>query len=294
MNTKTLLIKKKWPVAVIFGGLMAVANGAASQGSITVSVIANGHLDPTVYTYTGSGSYDSFGAGSYNGVSWNNLAVGQVASGSVDELSVGAVGVTNSASANGTISFAAVDNNFVLPTGSLAAAMQTAFNGNLNAGVTGDGVGFTGGASEASGSVPVVSQSQGTIFTNPQYSQAFSTTETLQNIRSADITGAMSLYADAGSNFNSPGYLGNMSTVANVFPGPITTPEPATLGLMALAGVGVCVLHRRLSRRVCIANGKLYWIRGAINRVAAGIAADDESGRCLLVLSECLQMRRLA
>ena len=245
MNTKTLLIKKKWPVAVIFGGLMAVAYGTASQGSITVSVTANGNLDPTTYTYTGSGSYYSFGAGSYNGVSWNNLAVGQVASGSVDELSVGAVGVTNSASANGTISFAAVDNNFVLPTGSLAAAMQTAFNGDLNAGVTGDGAGFAGGVSEASGSVPVVSQSQGTTFTNPPYSQAFAITEANQSIRSADITGAMSLYADARSNFNSPGYLGNISTAANVFPGPITTPEPATMALLSMGGLGVMLIDRK-------------------------------------------------
>ena len=245
MNTITTYgLNKKWlATAVLAGGLLAM--GTASQGSITVSVTANGKLDPTTYTYTGSGSYYSFGSGSYNGVSWSNLAVGQVNSGSLDELSVGAVDVANSASASGMVNFAAVDNNFVLSAGSLAAALQTAFNGDLNAGVTGDSVGLIGGAGEAAGSTPVVSQSQTTTFTSPPFSQAFSTTEAQQSIRSANITGAMSLYASAAANFNSPGYLGNISTVANVFPGPITTPEPTTLGLLGVGGLGLLLIGRR-------------------------------------------------
>ena len=247
-TTMTSLLNRKWPTAVLVGSLLAVASTAVSQGSITVSVTANGHLDPTTYTYTGSGSYFSFGSGSYNGVSWTNLAVGQVASGNLDELSVGAVGVANSASTGGMANFAAVDNNFVLSSGSLAAGLQTAFNGNLNAGVTGDSVGFIGGASEATGNTPVVSQSQTTTFTSPAFSQAFSTTEVQQSIRSANITGAMSLYASAAANFNSPGYLGNISTVTNVFPGPVTTPEPATLALTAVAGVGLLLVGRKCKR----------------------------------------------
>ena len=235
---------RKWPVAVIFGGLLAVANGAVSQGSITVSVIANGNLDPTTYTYTGSGS-NFFGSGSYNGVTWNNLAVDQSAPGNTDEFSVGAYGVTNSASASGTISFDAVDNNFVLPAGSLAAAMQTAFNGDLNAGVTGDGAGFISGVSEAGGSTPAVSQSHNLLFTSPPYSQAFAMTEAQQSIRSVDITGAMSIYADTGGNFNAPSNLGNISTVVNVFPGPVTIPEPAALGLMAIGGAGLLLVGRK-------------------------------------------------
>ncbi len=245
MNTTiTSLLNHKLPLAMLAGGLLAAAT-AVSQASITVSVTANGNLDPATFTYTGSGSYFSFGSGSYNRVSWTNLAVGQVATGSVDELSVGAVGVTNTASTGGMLNFMVVDNNFVLPTGSLAAALQTAFNGDLNAGVTSDGVSFTGGASEAAGSVPVVSQAQSYTFTNPAYSQAFSQTVDNQSIRSADITGAMSIYADVGSNFNTPGYLGNISTVANVFPGPITIPEPVTLGLFAMAGSAMLLLPRR-------------------------------------------------
>ena len=243
-TTITSLLNQKLPLAILAGGVLALASTAVSQANITVSVTANGNLDPATFTYTGSGSYFSFGSGSYNGVSWTNLAVGQVATGSVDELSVGAVGVTNTASTGGMVNFAAVDNNFVLSSGSLAAALQTAFNGDLNAGVTGDGVGFASGASEATGSVPVVSQTQSTTFTNPPYSQAFSITTAQQSIRSADITGAMSIYADAAS-FNTPGYLGDISTVANVFPGPITTPEPATLGLLVLAGSAILLLTRR-------------------------------------------------
>ena len=245
MNTTiTSLLNQKLPLAMLAGGLLVAAT-AVSQASITVSVTANGNVDPTTYTYTGSGSYFGFGSGSYNEVSWTNLAVGQVATGSVDELSVGAVGVTNTASTGGMVNFAAVDNNFVLPSGSLAAALQTAFNGDLNAGVTGDGVNFTGGASEAGGSMPVVSQAQSAPLSSPQYSQAFSITAGQQSIRSADITRAMSIYADAGSSFNAPGYLGNISTVANVLPGPITIPEPATLGLLALAGWTMLLLPRR-------------------------------------------------
>ena len=52
-----------------------MANGAVSQGNITGSVTANGKLDLTTFTYTGSGGYFRFDSG-YNGVSWNNLAVG--------------------------------------------------------------------------------------------------------------------------------------------------------------------------------------------------------------------------
>ena len=245
MNTAlTFRFHGKWPAAALVGGLLALANGAVSQANITVSVTANGNLDPTTYTYTGSGTYNSFGPGSYNGVSWNNLAVGQVA-GNPDEFTVGAVGVTNTATSGGIVTFAAVDSNFVLPANSLAAELQTAFNGDLNGGASGDSASFTGGASEATANTPAVSQSQSQTFTNPPYSQAFSQSLTNESIRSADITGAMSIYADANASFNTPGWLGNISTVANVFPGPVITPEPAALGLMALAGAGILLLKRR-------------------------------------------------
>ncbi len=225
-------------------GTAVAASGGVSQGDITVSITANGNLDPTTYTYAGSGGYFSFGSGSYNGVAWNNLAVGQEV-GNPDELSVGAVGVNNTAASGGMVEFAAVDNNFVLAVNSLAAELQTAFNGDLNGGASGDSAGLLGGAGEAAGTVPAVSQGQSYTFTNPPYSQAFSQTEPNQSIRSADITGAMSLYADAGANFNAPGFLGNISTVANVFPGPVTIPEPAALGLMAVMGAGLLLIGRR-------------------------------------------------
>jgi hypothetical protein len=244
-TTSTFILNRKWPAAVLVGGLLALANGAVSQGNITVSVTANGKVDPTAFTYTGSGTYYSFGSGSYNGVTWNNLAVGQLATGSLDELSVGATGVTNTATLGGMVNFAAVDNNSVLAVNSLAAALQTASSGTLNGGVTGDGAGFLGGVSELTGTAPAVSQSQSQTFTSPPYSQAFSQTLANANIRSADITGAMSIYAQAGSNFDTLSLLENISTTANVFPGPVTTPEPATLALMAVMGTGLLLVGRK-------------------------------------------------
>ncbi len=230
-------------VALGAGTVVAVCGGV-SQGNITVSITANGNLDPTTYTYASSGAYFSFGSGSYNGVAWNNLAVGQEV-GNPDELSVGAVGVTNTAASGGMVEFAAVDNNFVLPVNALAAELQTAFNGDLNGGASGDSAGLLGGAGEAAGTVPAVSQTGSQTFTNPPYSQAFSQTEANQSIRSAGIGGAMSIYADADANFNAPGYLGNISTVANVFPGAVTIPEPATLGLVVVASAGLLLIGRR-------------------------------------------------
>ena len=220
----------------------AAALSAASAGFANIVVSITTNAGTTQLTSTGN---NTFAAGSFGSFSWQSITVTQSAGAGSTEFALDVTGLSNTGTGTNSITFAGVDNNFVLAPA--ASASQLMVDGSVNSFSNGNAaVSLSGSAQDVA---PAGSATTAAVLTNQS-------------------TGTGTLYTDAGSNFANlnPALTGNFelgsTLVVNNLPAvqlvndingaaavnalsTITTPEPMSLAIVSLGLLPLVLLRRR-------------------------------------------------
>ena len=219
--------------AVLFGG------ASAGFGNIVVTITTS--AGSTRLTSNGN---SNMGDGSFGGFSWQSITVTQAMGNNSTEFALDVAGLSNTGSSAASITFAGIDNNFVLAPAASATLLMS--NGTVNSFSNSNAsVSVTGSAQDVSPS--------GSMVSNP--------------VITNQSTGTGALYADSAANFANlnPALTGNFelgnTLVINNLPAvqiindingasavnaaATPTPEPMSVALMSLGLVPLLLLRRR-------------------------------------------------
>ncbi len=219
--------------AVLFGG------ASAGFGNIVVTITTNAGS-----TNLTSNASNSFGSGSFGGFTWQSVTVSQKMGSNATEFALDVAGLSNTGSGAASISFAGVDNNFIVVPATSATLLMS--NGTVNSFSNSNAsVSVSGSAQDVS---PAGSTFSNTVITNQG-------------------TGTGTLYADSASNFATinPALTGNFelgnTLVVNNLPAvqfindingassvnvaATATPEPMSLAVISLGLLPLLLLRRR-------------------------------------------------
>lgn len=231
-------------------GLTAVGVPQAfATPTLTVSV--GGPATTLTLNVGGSGSYYAM-PGSLSGFSWGMILaqVNNPSNNGSYQLSLTINNLTQSPGTTATATFVASDGSFTAPVGQGISFIQSDLTINVTDGIASesvlsDGQLNPGSLNGGNANLPP------TVFTSTSGLETYKATGSNIATSVADNTGAFTLQTSDAIVF-APGSsgttIGNINSEITASPGAVTTPEPATLALLAVGGLGLLAGRQRRAK----------------------------------------------